>query len=92
MLWLKTESSHLERGEEEVDEKLGETQTDCGLGGLICHKNKDHLMDTQQRDQGQSGLSQPEMDGMRDEPERERESTEYSKFREREYTAHTSDM
>lgn len=43
---------YLKRREEEVDEELGETQTDGALGGLICHKDKDHLMDTQQRDQG----------------------------------------
>lgn len=43
---------NLKGGEEEVDEELGETQTDGGLGGLVCHKDKNHLMDTQQRDQG----------------------------------------
>lgn len=45
---------NLKGGEEKVDEELGETQTDGGLGGLIGHKDKDHLVDTQQRDQGQS--------------------------------------
>lgn len=42
----------LEGGEEEIDEELSETQTDGGLSGLVCYKDKDHLMDTQQRDQG----------------------------------------
>lgn len=52
--------SNLEGREEEVDEELGETQGNGGLGGFVCHKDEDHLMDTQQRDQGQSRLSQPE--------------------------------
>lgn len=60
--------SNLEGGEEEIDEELGETQNDGGLGGLVCHKDKDHLMDTQQGDQGQSRLGQPETE------ERQRET------------------
>lgn len=47
MFWL-----NLKGGEEKVYEELGETQTQSGVGGLICHKDKDHVMDTQQRDQG----------------------------------------
>ena len=54
---------NLKGGEEQIDEELGETQTDGGLGGLICHKDKHHLVDTQQRDEGQSRLSQPETGG-----------------------------
>ena len=52
--------SDLEGWEEEVDEELGETQTDGGLGRFVRHKDEDHLMDAQQGDQGESGLSQPE--------------------------------
>lgn len=48
MLWFE---SNLEGGEEEVAEELCEAQTDGGLGGLVRHKDKDHLMDAQQRDQ-----------------------------------------
>lgn len=48
MLWLE---SNLEGGEEEVDEELCEAQADGGLGGLVCHKDKDYLMDAQQGDQ-----------------------------------------
>lgn len=62
MLWF-----NLEGGEEEVDEEFGDTQAAGGVGGLVCHKDKDHLVDTQQRDQGQGRLSQPETDGTRDE-------------------------
>lgn len=42
---------NLKWGEEEIEEELSETQADGGFGGLVCHKYKDHLMDTQQRNQ-----------------------------------------
>lgn len=44
--------SNLEGGEEEVNEELGETQAAAVLCGLIRYKDKDHLMDPQQWDQG----------------------------------------
>lgn len=50
----------LEGGEEEVYEELGEAQTEGGLGGLVRHQDEDHLVDSQQRDQGEGRLSQPE--------------------------------
>lgn len=51
---LKT---HLEGTEEQLKEELGGAQT--ALGMLISHKGKDHLMDAQQRDEGQRGPGQP---------------------------------
>lgn len=52
--------SDLEGGEEEVDEELGETQPDGAHGGLVRHEDEDHLVDSQQRDQSQRRLCQPE--------------------------------
>lgn len=46
--------SNLKGGEEEVGEKLGETQADGAFSGLVCDKDEDHLMDSQQWNQGQS--------------------------------------
>lgn len=51
-MWLTQVLSDLEGGEEKVHEKPGETQTDGCLGGFVYHKNSDHMMDAQQRDQG----------------------------------------
>lgn len=53
---------HLEGGEEEVHEELGDTQAVGGLGGLVRQEDEDHLVDPQQGDEGQSGLGQPEED------------------------------
>lgn len=45
--------THLERTEEEVKKELGGTEG--ALGVLVSHKGKDHLMDPQERDEGQRG-------------------------------------
>ena len=52
---------NLKGGEEEIYEELGETQADGGVCGLVCYKDKDHVVDAQQGDQGQRRLCQPEM-------------------------------
>lgn len=50
--WGTTET-HLEGTEEQVKKELGGAQG--ALGVLISHKGKDHLVDPQQRDEGQRG-------------------------------------
>lgn len=45
--------THLEGTEEEVKKELGGAEG--ALGVLVSHKGKDHLMDPQQRDEGQRG-------------------------------------
>lgn len=52
---------NLKGGEEEIYEELGETQADSGVCGLVCYKDKDHVVDAQQGDQGQRRLCQPEI-------------------------------
>lgn len=49
--------THLEGTEEQVKKELGGAQG--ALGVLISHKGKDHLVDPQQRDEGQRGPGQP---------------------------------
>lgn len=49
--------THLEGTEEEVEKELGEAQR--ALGMLISHKGEDHLVDPQQRDEGQRGPGEP---------------------------------
>lgn len=56
---------NLKGREEEINEELGETQTDGFFGGLIRQEDKNHLVDTQQGDEGQGRLGQPEMEGGR---------------------------
>lgn len=52
--------SHLKGGEEEIYEELGEAQADRRECGLVCYEDEDHVVDAQQRDQGQRRLGQPE--------------------------------
>lgn len=48
---------HLEGAKEEVEKELGGAQR--ALGVLICHEGEHHLVDPQQRYEGQRGLGQP---------------------------------
>lgn len=47
--------THLEGTEEQVEKELDGAQD--ALGMLVSHKGKDHLVDAQQRDEGQRGPS-----------------------------------
>lgn len=51
---------NLKGGEEEIYEELGEAQADGRVRGLVCYEDEDHVVDAQQRDQGQRRLGQPE--------------------------------
>lgn len=50
----------LKRGKEQVHKQLGEPQRDGAGRGLVSDKYEEHLMDSQQRDEGERGLGQPE--------------------------------
>lgn len=57
---IRDRKLYLEGGEEEIDNDLGDAQTEGCFRRLVHQINKDHLMDAQQRDQGESRLSQPD--------------------------------